>query len=209
MDAYGPQGWWPADTPFEVMVGAILTQNTSWLNVPGAIDSLKGLTPMEPAALLDLPVQDLRKAIRPSGYYRQKSDRLRDLCRFIVDRFDGGLNIMDRHETDQLREMLLAIRGIGPETADSILLYALNRPAFVVDAYTKRIFDRLGLLNGAGDYHQVQELFTDNLPADPEMFNEFHALIVVHAKERCRKKEPLCEGCGLEDLCRQRENRSG
>lgn len=184
-----------------MMVGAILTQNTSWRNAERAIASMRSKIPLEPDALLGLPLADLQDAVRPSGYYRQKADRLRGLCRFLLDEFDGSIHRMRALPTSRLREMLLALRGIGPETADSILLYALNRPAFVVDAYTERLLGRLGLLDGRRAYAFIQGLFTDNLPADPVMYGEYHALIVAHAKERCRKRDPLCGGCGLEDIC--------
>ena len=199
---YGPQGWWPAETPFEVMIGAVLTQNTSWSNVERAMVSLKALTPLEPGRLLDLSSQDLQSAIRPSGYYRQKADRLRNLCLFLMNEFGGDTELAYASPTNELREKLLAVKGIGPETADSILLYALERPVFVVDTYTVRLLDRLGLLNGTVEYLRVQGLFWENLPEDSSLFNEYHALIVVHGKERCRKNGPLCGGCELFDLCR-------
>ena len=197
LDAYGPQNWWPADTPFEVMLGAILTQNTAWANVERAIAALKSAIPLEPDAILGLDEETLQAAIRPSGYFRQKERRLRLLCRYILEQYDGDISGMEVVDTGTLRTGLLGINGIGPETADSILLYALNRPVFVVDAYTVRLLDRLGMLEGSGGYSEVQELFTESLDPDAAMFNEFHALIVIHGKERCRKRAPLCEGCPL------------
>lgn len=196
-DAYGPRNWWPADTPFEVMLGAILTQNTAWNNVERAIVSLKAVAPLEPERILNLDEETLQDAIRPSGYFRQKERRLRLLCRYIMERYDGDIAGMERVDTEALRGELLGLNGIGPETADSILLYAFNRPVFVVDAYTVRLMDRLGLLEGSGGYNEVQELFTESLEPDTAMYNEYHALIVIHGKERCRKRAPLCEGCPL------------
>lgn len=197
LDTYGPRNWWPADTPFEVMLGAILTQNTAWSNVERAIASLKTVVPLEPEQILGLDEETLQDAIRPSGYFRQKARRLRLLCRFIIQKYDGDVAGMEGEDTEALRSELLGLNGIGPETADSILLYALDRPVFVIDAYTVRLLDRLGLLEGSGGYNEVQELVTESMEPDTKMYNEYHALIVMHGKERCRKRAPLCEGCCL------------
>ena len=206
LNEYGSQNWWPADTPFEVMVGAILTQNTSWIGVEKAIANLKEIDAISPGALLEMDLQHLERAVRPSGYFRQKAERLQVLSRFLLDKYGGDLSSMSSLSTGQLREELLALKGVGPETADSILLYALGHPMFVIDAYTVRLFSRLGLLAGLGDekvkYHDLQALFMDNLELDAALFNEYHALIVRHCKESCSKRAPLCEWCCLSTICK-------
>ncbi|HTP65648.1 MAG TPA: endonuclease III domain-containing protein [Geobacteraceae bacterium] len=196
LDRYGPRHWWPAETAFEVCVGAILTQNTNWKNVEKAIANLKREGLLSPASLRYVPVERLAEAIRPAGYYNVKSVRLKGFIFWLFDRFSGSLERMSREEWPVLREELLAVKGIGPETADSILLYACGKPTFVVDAYTRRLLAGLGLITGKEGYEEVRALFMDNLPADVALFNEFHALIVQHAKEHCRKR-PLCPGCPL------------
>lgn len=198
-NAYGPQHWWPGETPFEVIVGAILTQNTNWTNVEKAIANLKEKGNFTPDGLKGIETTDLARLIRPSGYFNIKAKRLKEFISFLCNEFEGGLDRMFSLDLKKIRHKLLEINGIGPETADSILLYAGNYPIFVVDAYTKRIFSRLGLLHEEHTYHQVQEFFMENLEADTELFNEYHALIVRHAKEFCRKK-PLCRECPLLDL---------
>jgi len=198
---YGPQHWWPADTPFEVMLGAILTQNTSWTNVEKAMASLRDVCELTPEGVLSLAPDRLEEAIRSSGYFRQKSARLRSFCQFLMDRYRGDLSGMGGYDTDELREELLSLNGIGPETADSILLYALQRPVFVVDAYTVRLFSRLGLCAEKAKYHEVQNLFMDHLEPDFQMFNEYHALIVTHCKQACRKRTPECKDCVLAEMC--------
>jgi len=198
---YGPQSWWPADTPFEVMLGAILTQNTAWVGVEKAITGLKRTCDLTPEGILALPVEDLQEAIRPSGYFRQKADRLRALSNFIIQEYKGELSLMLDSSIRELRAQFLALNGIGPETADSILLYALGKPVFVVDAYTVRLFSRLGLCGEKAKYDHAQSLFMDHLEPDAEMFNEYHALIVTHAKERCRKRGPACQECALGGMC--------
>lgn len=200
--AYGPQHWWPADTPFEVMLGAILTQNTAWTNVEKAMASLREACELTPESILSLTPDRLEETIRSSGYFRQKSARLRSFCRFLMDRYEGDLSGMGGYDTGELREELLSLKGIGPETADSILLYALDRPVFVVDAYTIRLFFRLGLCDETAKYHVVQDLFMDNLVHNVRIFNEYHALIVLHCKSRCKTKFPLCAECSLRDFCR-------
>ena len=197
--AYGPQGWWPADGPFEVIVGAILTQNTNWSNVEKAIANLRKKGALHPEGLKALSPAELAEMIRPSGYFNIKAKRLKNFIDIFFDEFSGDLGLMFSGEQCGLRRRLLQVSGIGPETADSILLYAGGYPFFVVDAYTKRIFSRLGLIKEEDSYHQVQEFFTSRLGADAGLFNEYHALIVRHAKERCRKR-PLCEGCPLTDV---------
>ena len=198
---YGPQRWWPADSPFEMMVGAVLTQNTAWTNVEKAVEGLRAnRLLLDPGAILSFPEERLCEVIRPSGYFRVKAGRLRDLCRFLVD---GGVDPsrFERMPTPELRERLLSVKGIGPETADSILLYSFSRPVFVVDSYTVRLLDRLGILPGAGTYEEVQDLFMKGLDPDAALFNEYHALIVIHGKEMCRKKNPLCKECPISKEC--------
>ena len=197
---YGPQGWWPGDTPFEVMIGAVLTQNTAWSNVEKAISNLKGARAMNAASFRRLGPAELAGLIRPSGYYHIKTKRLANLMRFLDEQYRGSLARMLRDNTEKLREGLLSVNGIGPETADSIMLYAGGHPVFVVDAYTKRVLSRHGLLSGSEGYHEVQELFVENLPREAQLFNEYHALLVLVGKRHCRKSDPRCEGCPLEPL---------
>jgi endonuclease-3 related protein len=196
LDQFSPQDWWPGETPFEVMVGAVLTQNTNWKNVEKAIDNLKrqGLLNLE--NLHALPLSRLAEEIRPAGYYNIKAKRLRNLTAFIEERYGGDLAAMLDAESGTLREGLLSIKGVGPETADSILLYAANLPVFVIDAYTYRILRRHGMIDEETTYDELQSLFMDHLPEDSRLFNEFHALIVRTAKDYCRKT-PRCEHCPL------------
>lgn len=196
-DCFGPQHWWPGETPLEILVGAVLTQNTSWTNVSRAIDNLRreGLLSLD--ALVQLPTPLLAEQIRPSGYYNLKAVRLQNLLRHIAASAGSVEGYFDRRPTASLREELLAIKGIGPETADSILLYAGNKPTFVVDAYTHRILNRHGLVADESDYHELQALFLDHLEPDVTLFNEYHALIVRTAKEFCRKSNPACNACPL------------
>lgn len=194
--AYGPQHWWPADSPFEVMVGAILTQNTSWKNVEKAIEALKQKRLLDAKKIVEADPEFLAQCIRSSGFYRQKASRLKAFCRFYLT--VGGIEGM-RGRRD-IRQKLLAIHGIGHETADSILLYALDVPVFVIDAYTRRIFSRLGLCSPSCTYQQLQSFFMDHLARDCKLFNEYHALIVAHGKRHCRTR-PLCSSCPLSDLC--------
>ena len=198
---YGPRHWWPADTPFEVCVGAILTQNTNWGNVEKAIANLKREGLLSAEAMREVPVERLAETIRPAGFFNVKSARLKDFVAWLFLRHDGNLERMFSGEWRELRKELLQVRGIGRETCDSILLYAGNKPSFVVDAYTKRLFAHLGVVSETADYEDVRTLFMENLPEDVELFNEYHALIVQHCKEHCRKK-PLCPGCGLHFSCK-------
>lgn len=197
-EEYGPQHWWPGETPFEVVVGAVLTQNTAWTNVEKAIANLKRRGLLSPERLYSLPHNRLASLIKPSGYYNIKARRLKGLLEFMLNHYKGSLEEMAAVDTGVMREQLLRVNGIGPETADSILLYAFSKPSFVVDAYTKRVLSRHGLIRQDADYHEVQRLFMENLPADASLFNEYHALFVKIGKERCRKRMPLCEGCALE-----------
>jgi len=199
LESYGPQHWWPGETPFEVIVGAVLTQNTNWANVEKAIINLKREALLTPRQLNDIDETRLAELIRPSGYFNIKAGRLKSFISFLFENFDGDLSRMFALEQGLLRHRLLEVKGIGPETADSILLYAGNYPVFVVDAYTKRIFSRLGILTKEHTYHQVQEFFMERLESDRQLFNEYHALIVRHAKDYCRTK-PLCDGCPLVEV---------
>jgi endonuclease-3 related protein len=190
LDSLGPQEWWPVKhglnpPEWEIMVGAVLTQNTSWKNVEKAIGNLAraGITDKE--SLLGLPEDELAELIKPSGYYRQKARKLR-----IIAGFEGEYS----------RENLLSLWGVGKETADSILLYARNKAYFVVDGYTKRVFSRIGLIDEKSGYEQVRCFFEERLPRNPRIYKEFHALIVTMAKDHCRPK-PLCKGCPMERFC--------
>ena len=193
---FGPQNWWPARTELEVMIGAILTQNTNWVNVEKAISNLKNKDLVSLDRLVSIPIGDLAKVIRPAGYYNIKAKRLKNLVDFILDRYDGDLEGLLQEETERLREGLLSVNGVGPETADSIILYAAKRPLFVVDTYTHRILSRHAMAGEEATYYDLQGLFMDHLPEDAPFFNEFHALIVLTGKNFCRKK-PLCEHCPL------------
>ncbi|MBI2909386.1 MAG: endonuclease III domain-containing protein [Chloroflexi bacterium] len=195
---YGPQHWWPADDPFEVMVGAILTQSTAWTNVEKAIANLKRADALSADALYRLPLSELAILIRPSGYYNAKARKLKAFVTEFVENYEANLERLFAPDAETLRERLLAIYGVGEETADSIILYAAKKPIFVVDAYTKRVVARLGFTPVG--YADIQAIFMDNLPLDERLFNEFHALFVSHGKDRCRKR-PLCPCC-LSALCR-------
>lgn len=198
-DAYGPQHWWPGESPFEIVVGAVLTQNTSWRNVEKTIENLREADLLSPQKLFALRHEELAELIRPAGYYRLKAKRLRNLLQLIVEEFDGSLQTMFALGLSELRQRLLAVNGIGPETADSILLYAGGLPTFVIDAYTARILKRHGWIEPEADYHGMKDLFESSLEDDVELFNEFHALIVRVGKEHCRPS-PKCTGCPLECL---------
>ncbi len=191
-ERYGPQHWWPAETPMEMMVGAILTQNTAWRNVERAIAALRAAGLLDAGRLAAAEPRVLQEAIRPSGYFRQKAERLRRLALFVLEH--GGVAGMRAVDGATMRQRLLAINGIGPETADSILLYALEYPVFVIDAYTRRLLSRLGWVDESIRYDALQALFHAGLRRDLARFQEFHALIVHHAKAHCRKV-PGCAGC--------------
>ena len=197
--AYGPRDWWPAETSFEVMVGAILTQNTSWRNVEKAIQKLKGKGVLNPEGIHDLKKSQLASLIKSSGYYRIKADRLKAFVNFLFEEFDGDLKRMGRERLGELREKLLGVKGIGPETADSILLYGLKKSIFVVDAYTKRILSRHKMILENTAYEEVQKLFMEHLPLDEKLFNEYHALLVHLGKTVC-KKIPRCDSCPLKGI---------
>lgn len=199
-DRYGPQSWWPADDPFEVIVGAILTQSAAWTNVEQAISNLKAAKALTPTALYDLPLDRLAQLIHPSGYYNAKALKLKAFADRLHSKYSSDLERLFTLDTATLRPELLSIYGIGEETADSIILYAARRPIFVIDAYTRRIVSRLGLAPEKDSYRAFQALFTENLPHDEGLFNEYHALLVRHGKEVCRKT-PDCPRCCLRTLC--------
>lgn len=199
---YGAQYWWPADTQFEVIVGAILTQNTSWHNVSIAIENIKKHNLLDLFALSEANEILVKTLIKPVGFFNIKYERLKDTLDYFIEQGFDNPRFFDA-PIGELRQELLAIKGIGRETADSILLYAFERPIFVVDAYTRRLFSRLGhVWIEKSDYDEIQKFFMDNLPLDYKIYNEFHALIVNHCKEVC-KKNPICSQCDLDCLTRQ------
>jgi endonuclease-3 related protein len=197
---YGPQGWWPAETPFEAIVGALLMPQTAWRNVETAIRNLRGAGLLGPHALADAPVTVIRRHVRVAGLYRAKPARLKAFCRHLVERWNGDLATYFDRPTEVVRVDLLAQAGIGPETADSILLYAGGHPVFVVDAYTIRIGGRIGLFTTT-EYGAVQRFFERHLPRDLARYREDHALLVAHAKTLCRHAAPACDACPLQSLC--------
>ncbi len=201
LDHFGSQHWWPAKNEFEVIIGAILTQSVSWKNVEKAILNLESHDLLEPQALLNAPVELVQEAIRPTRYYRQKTERLRNFCQFLIEEHSGNLTSLFSLEMWELRTRLLALKGIGKETADSIILYAAEKPIFVVDAYTRRVFNRLGMFDEDISYDEMQSIFMTNLPGDPHLYNEYHALIVALGNMRCFNKRPRCDGCPLGEIC--------
>jgi endonuclease-3 related protein len=195
-DEYGPQHWWPAREPFEVIVGAILTQTTAWSNVVKAIENLRSAGKLTPEALQSLSALELAELIRPCGYYNIKARRVKAFVDWLGKEYDGSLEKLFEDDIKDLRPRLLAVYGIGEETADSILLYAGEKPVFVIDAYTRRVIDRLGFSPDSHSYSAYQGLFMENLPTDVQLFNEYHALLVNLGKRVCRTK-PLCQDCCL------------
>ncbi len=196
-NAFGPQHWWPGKTPFEVAVGAILTQNTNWGNVEKAIKNLKSHKIFSARALHKMQRKQLSLLIKPAGYFNIKAKRLKEFIAFLVNYYKGSMEKMKTEDTQFLRERLLNVNGIGPETADSILLYALEKPVFVIDAYTKRIMQRHKLVSEKTTYYEMQALFHKSLPQNTKLFNEYHALFVKLGKDYCKTK-PKCGGCPLE-----------
>jgi endonuclease-3 related protein len=196
LSSFGKRNWWPGETKLEIIVGAILTQNTSWKNVEKAIDNMKAHGVLDVDALHTISKEQLGEIVRPSGFYNQKSNRLKLFINVLHEKFNKSIDNLEYYDTNDLRNLLLGINGIGPETADSILLYALNRPVFVVDAYTKRFLKNHRLYDGDGNYDDVQQYFMTNLPLDTYLFNEFHALIVCLCQNYC-KKVPECGPCPL------------
>jgi endonuclease III related protein len=198
--AYGRQGWWPGSGGFETIAGAILTQSAAWSNVERALDRLRAAKALAPDAMLALDESDLAELIRPSGYYNSKARKLIAFCRMVEEDFGGELNSLLSQEPEELRDRLLATYGIGPETADDIVLYAAGAPTFVVDAYTRRLFGRLGIKPERDEYEAWRSMFMSHLPRDAQLYNEYHALIVRHAKISCMK-QPACGACVLSDAC--------
>ncbi|MEW6738294.1 MAG: endonuclease III domain-containing protein [Nitrospirota bacterium] len=196
---YGPQYWWPGDTPFEIAVGAILTQNTNWSNVEKAIKNLKDAKVLSAKALHELPIQKLASLIRPAGYFNIKAKRLKSFIEFLMENYNGSMKKIKKEDMEPLRKKLLDIHGIGPETADSILLYALDKPVFVIDAYTKRVLSRHKILDYNASYEEYQTLFHKELDENIQLFNEYHALFVRVGKDYCKPK-PLCEKCPLNNF---------
>jgi endonuclease-3 related protein len=199
---YGPQHWWPAEDPFEVIVGAILTQSAAWTNVEKGILNLKKAGALSPRALRKLPHAELAHLIRPTGYYNAKAVKLKAFSEWFGRQFEDSLENMCAVDMEELREQLLEVHGIGEETADSILLYACKKPIFVIDAYTRRVIDCLGLKPETNKYGSYQAPFMDNLPHEAQIFNEYHALLVALGKSVCRKSVKSCSECCLKELCR-------
>ncbi|MEA3545132.1 MAG: endonuclease III domain-containing protein [Thermodesulfobacteriota bacterium] len=200
LNHYGCRDWWPAETPFEVVIGAILTQNTNWNNVEKAIENLRQADALTLEAITHLERETLEQLIRPSGFFRQKAERLQLFCHYLQKHHQGSLKHLFDQELNLIRNELLRLKGIGFETADSILLYAGQHPSFVVDAYTHRLFNRLGVLTGKEKYGEVRDFFMSHLPHDRQLYSDYHALIVLHCKDFCRKK-PRCKGCPCTDIC--------
>jgi endonuclease-3 related protein len=197
---FGPQHWWPGDTPFEVAVGAILTQNTNWDNVERAIGNLKERKLLGAKKMHALPAGKLAEIIRPAGYFNVKARRLKAFLDFLIGNYAGSFKRMGREETSNLREKLLGVNGIGPETADSILLYALERPVFVIDAYTRRVLSRHGIIGHDEPYDVYQGLFHLALEPETQLYNEYHALLVRVGKINCRPRKPMCGTCPLDGV---------
>ena len=208
LSRYGPQGWWPGGPGFEMMVGAVLTQAASWVNVESALANLRSAGALTPRAIRAIQQDELARLVHPSGYYNAKARKLKALAEYIGERFDDDLDAMAHEDVDTLRNDLLGVYGIGEETADDILLYAMGKPSFVVDAYTRRLFWWLGLAPAKGSYAGYRAPFMQHLPKDPRLFGEYHALVVRHGKEIC-KKEPVCEGCCLLEVCPTGQDRTG
>ncbi|MDD5038327.1 MAG: endonuclease [Dehalococcoidales bacterium] len=200
LERYGPQYWWPADEPFEVMVGAILTQSAAWINVEKAITNLKAAKALSPHVLRTLRPSDIAALVHPCGYYNVKALKLKSLACWLGEYCGDNLDKLFASSIGKLRQQLLSVYGIGEETADSIILYAANKPIFVIDAYTRRIISRLGLTPDGNSYAAYQALFMENLPADVRLFNEYHALLVCLGKRVCRGR-PLCQQCCLKNIC--------
>lgn len=199
---FGPRHWWPAETPFEVIVGAILTQNVAWKGAAQAIANLKEKGWLAPRALLEAPEEELAALVRPARYHRQKAQRLKDFCRVVVEEGGGDLEVLLKQDVAPLRQRLLSIRGIGPETADSIILYAAEKPVFVIDAYTHRIFHRLGIFPARARYAEMQAFFMCHLPLDVKLFNEYHAQLDALGHHLCLKKAPRCGECPVLSFCK-------
>ncbi len=204
LDTYGKQAWWPAQSRFEIIIGAILGQNTAWVNVEKAIANLTSQHITTAYTILATPIASLAEFIRPSGFFNVKAKRLRAFCQWFCD--VGGFDYLETQSTTDLRQQLLSLHGIGAETADDILLYCLARPVFVIDAYTRRIFSRLGTIDGKEPYEQLRYWFENSLASDVNVYQQYHALIVEHAKQSCRTK-PICDTCCLTKRCYFYKNR--
>ncbi len=198
---FGPQHWWPAETEYEMIIGAILTQSAAWTNVEKGLANLKKVGAISPQSLRQMPQNDLAGLIHSCGYYNAKAVKLKAFAEWFHNRFGDSLEKMFAEDTLSLREELLGVHGVGEETADSILLYAGKKPIFVIDAYTRRIIDRLDLKPCGEKYRDYQKIFMDNLPSEAPLFNEYHALLVALGKYHCLKTSPSCEDCCLRDLC--------
>ena len=196
---FGPQQWWPGESPFEIAVGAILTQNTNWTNVEKAIRHLKAGKVLTAESLHTMSHPRLASLIKPAGYFNVKAKRLKNFIAFLTNHYKGSMNRLGKSDMNVLRAELLSVNGIGPETADSILLYALDKPVFVIDAYTKRILSRHSIVSEKITYHELQDLFHKNINPDVPHYNEYHALLVMLGKDYCRPK-PLCSGCPLQNM---------
>jgi len=199
---FGPRGWWPAETPFEVCVGAILTQNVAWSNVVKAINGLKEVDLLSTGAIYRSPSGTIAPIIRPTRYFNQKTLKLKDFCSLVVEQYNDDIDLLLALPAGQLRKKLLGVRGIGKETADSIILYAAGQPVFVVDSYTQRIFSRLGIVSPDEGYDRLQEFFTRYLPQDVQLFNQYHALIDGAGNRYCSATSPRCGECPLAGLCK-------
>ena len=202
LKAYGKQHWWPGESPLEIIVGAILTQAVTWANAERAVASLKEAGLMDLARLNEASPEEIAQQIRPCLYYNEKAKKLKAFVQFLEERHQGSLTTLFRLPVPDLRTALLSVQGIGEETADAVILYAAGKLSFVVDAYTRRIFSRLGLIEERAAYREIRALFMTHLPNDAELYNEYHALLVRHAKEHCRSRGPICDGCPLREMCR-------
>ncbi len=202
---FGPQNWWPGETPLEIVIGAVLTQNTNWQNVERAIKNLKKANALDIEKIAKSKPEKLANLIKPTGYFNIKAKRLQNLMKFLYENYDADLEKFFELPIEKLREELLSISGIGPETADDIILYAANKPSFVVDTYTYRILLRHSLIDQDADYNLIKELFEDNLEPDVKLFNEYHALLVATGKHYCKRTNPLCSKCPLNKFPKQSE----
>lgn len=213
LNRFGPQEWWPADSEFEVIVGAILTQATGWVNVEKAVSNLKKERLMSPEKIRKATLSRISRIIKPALYHNVKAKKLKAFMEFLHQNYNSNLNLLFNQPKDKLREKLLGVWGIGPETADSIILYAAGKPSFVVDAYTHRIFTRVGLLDGKTgyDYNEIQKTIESNIPPKQEnvgVYKEYHALIVELGKRFCRKNKPLCSECPIKKQCKTGKRRA-
>lgn len=202
LDAYGPQGWWPGDSRFEMIAGAILTQAAAWRNVELALTNLRAANVDDWTAVHEIEVEALAELVRPSGYYNAKARKLKAFAAHVCQEYGGSLDALFATHVEPLRRDLLGIHGIGPETADDILVYAAGKPSFVIDAYSIRIMRRVGLAPESGDsYEAWQAMFHAAVPEDVQVYNEYHALLDRHHKEACTKNAPRCNGCCLVEVC--------